>query len=554
MPFNSSEVGALAALLRSRAEVIVQEHALGRGEAPLESWIANQAVLDERLQAARDLLLEGPPHALGPQRVAVLESVLELRDTLLAGEMDLEVFGRDAGAEQLRAGLARQLEDMALLLDLLADSLVTGREPPALLEPAQLVAASRAAAAPLLAAAAADGAADPRHAERVPFVHALLARADHLASDLHGVQALLTGAASPLPTLSADELRLFVSPHGWPLAALRRQLNLRSPVLRHALRCAAAVLSAYLLGLWLPWASHPYWLLLAVATVLRGNLEQTLARRDQRIAGTMLGCAVVFVIALASTPWLITLVLLASVGVTHAFALRRYLLTAAAGTVMALLQAHLVHPAGGFALGERIADTLIGAALAWAFCFVLPNWEHRAVRQLVARVRDALRRVAAEALRWPQPAPQDDVALRLARREAYDAIGAIAAAARRTGAEPSHVRLPLHALASLLLGCHGLLAQLATMRGLLRRNGERLPSPLVQAQLSAAVARLDALLADAGGEASAPAAAAPADPLPRMPLPGEDLMRWFERRLGLVEAAAARVAATAAAMVALVRK
>ena len=109
-------------------------------------------------------------------------------------------------------------------------------------------------------------------------------------------------------------------------------------------------------------------------------------------------------------------------------------------------------------------------------------------------------------------------------------------------------------LASLLLGCHGLLAQLATMRGLLRRNGERLPSPLVQAQLSAAVARLDALLADAGGEASAPAAAAPADPLPRMPLPGEDLMRWFERRLGLVEAAAARVAATAAAMVALVRK
>ena len=47
------------------------------------------------------------------------------------------------------------------------------------------------------------------------------------------------------------------------------------------------------IGLALPWGSHPYWLVLSVAVVLRGNLGDTLARRNARVLGTMLGCLVV---------------------------------------------------------------------------------------------------------------------------------------------------------------------------------------------------------------------------------------------------------------------
>ena len=36
------------------------------------------------------------------------------------------------------------------------------------------------------------------------------------------------------------ELQRFVAPEGWPLSALRAQMSLQSPVLRHALRAALA--------------------------------------------------------------------------------------------------------------------------------------------------------------------------------------------------------------------------------------------------------------------------------------------------------------------------
>ena len=77
--------------------------------------------------------------------------------------------------------------------------------------------------------------------------------------------------------------------------------------------------------------------------------------------------------------------------IAHSFAVRRYLITAVAATVLGLLQAHMLNTGAAplFALFERIADTLIGAALAWAFCYVLPSWERGQIPALVARVLTA---------------------------------------------------------------------------------------------------------------------------------------------------------------------
>ena len=94
---------ALAALLRSRAALLSRSE--GNGPSPLQDWIRSQVALDERLQAARDLLFPavGEPHT-GPA-IAVLLQAVEMRDTLLAGELDIELLGNDAPANQLRERL-----------------------------------------------------------------------------------------------------------------------------------------------------------------------------------------------------------------------------------------------------------------------------------------------------------------------------------------------------------------------------------------------------------------------------------------------------------------
>lgn len=532
---------ATAALLRSRSALLLQDRTRTEGESPLQAWMARQVRLDERLQTARDLLFEADDAADAPRRIAVLLLAIDLRDTLLGSELDLELLGHDAPAERLRSQLAATIDGTAAALDRMALALQLG----------QPVDAPAVPYTQALSDAVAQFAAEP---SRRLLAMALLDRSRHIVDDLGRMQAALAGIAVPQP-LGARELAFFVSPEGWSPTALRPHLRLGSPIMRHAIRSAVALGAAYFLGLALPWASHPHWLVLSVAVVLRGNLDQTLSRRDARVAGTALGCLLVLLLSLVHVPPLVSAgVFLVAAGVSHAFVNVRYLVTATAATVMALVQAHLADPSGGFGVGERLADTVLGALLAWGFSYVLPAWERRGLGRLVDRVQRGLRTLVNEALRWPAPGERD-VALRLARREVYEAIGGIAASAQRTRAEPRSVQVPLYAMATLLTQSHVLLAQLAAVRTMLTRRGDRLDRAASQAMLAAAQQRIDALLA--GTEAPPPAAGdddpaatvtATAD-LRLPPLgPSEPLEPWLARRLGLATQRARQVAAAAAAV------
>lgn len=525
---------ATAELFRSRARMLALEPRAAQGALPLQDWMQRQVALDERLQAARDLLFVAPETPIVRRQIALLLRAIDLRDTLLGSELDLDLLGGDAAAERLRSALAARLEGAASQLVCVARAvqlaLPLARAPGVEAAHDELVDAIQGFAA------------DP---QRRALAGALGDRARHIDDDMAQLQSTLQGAAAPA-LLQRAQLQFFVSPEGWPLAALKPHLRLRSPVLRQALRSAVALGTAYFLALALPWTSHPHWLVLSVAVVLRGNLDQTLSRRDARVAGTVLGCLLVLLFASLRLYWLSGLVFLLAVGTAHAFVNVRYLVTATAATIMALLQAHMAAPDGGFSVGERLADTLLGAVLAWAFCYVLPAWERRSLVRLIDRVRSGARALVQEALRWPEPG-QDDVALRLARREFYEAIGSIAASAQRTAAEPARVQIAMPAMATLLTRCHVLMAQLSAVRTLLERRRDRLQPEAAQAALRDAAAAIDRLLAP-DSATSAPAAPVLGPQAMRWMDEPDALLPWLERRLGLVAESAASVAAAAQAV------
>ncbi len=635
---------ALAALLRSRAALLSRTDA--GGTPPLEDWIRSQVALDERLQAARDLLFPavGEPHT-GPA-IAVLLQAVEMRDTLLAGELDIELLGHDGPAGQLRDRLRIHGVRVADAIDAMAQALRDfGMRVPASaasplaetdIETGEAVVphpahASQAATAPAAAAAAsiADSAAsasavapsasvdanvaaadaarigaaaaqavaqpapdvgpaadpaglardaaaaaraqtparvplfattDPRY----PLAVAFYGRARQMVAVLARMQAALRGEPTPLP-LARDELQVFISTEGWPWAPLRAQFTTRSPIFRHAVRMSLALGIAYFIGLALPWASHPHWLVLSVAVVLRGNLEQTLSRRNDRVLGTMIGCLLVLVLAQFGAPWLTTLAFLVAVGIAHSFTTARYLVTAAAASVMALMQAHMAAPdAHSFGVFERIADTIMGAALAWGFSYVWPWWERRGIAKLNDRVLKSLRTLTSEVMRLPDPA-QPELKLRLARREVYEAVGAIASAAQRTGAEPERVQVPMYALAEMLTRCHVLMAQLVAVRLLLARRGAQLEREVARKALTEACVALHHALDNptvgtspqrgAPGAAGAPVVVSGTVPSEDVDhtavpaaLPDSAVLPWLRRRLQLATRAARRVGLAAQAL------
>src|SRR5690606_36068869 len=155
----------------------------------------------------------------------------------------------------------------------------------------------------------------------------------------------------------------------------------------------------------------------------RGSLSQTLERRNSRVAGTLLGCALAGAILSTQAPPLVLLVVVPlAQAISHSFAVRRYLITAVAATVVSLVQAHLISAADGpmLVVLDRSADTSVGLTLAWGFSSVLPSWHLNQIPSLVRRALQAQARHAQIALSLGQLNAVDDepeLEWRLARKE-----------------------------------------------------------------------------------------------------------------------------------------
>jgi uncharacterized membrane protein YccC len=519
----------------------------GAGEAAdsqslLGTLLAQQATLADQLQAARNILLESPRTPRRQQLAGMLMQVLELRDHLVACELDLDTL-KERGPLPVLGALRSELDGLAEQVDAMADALLLGRVP-----------APAPGTRELPATLADADATAPGNAD-APAVHllarALVSRVGHIHEEVQRLAGLARGDMPPDLAVVRTMWQMFVSPTGWSWRPFLGVWRWDAPPLRHAIRAALAIAVGQAIALQLPWGTrqgaHDYWILLTIIVVLRGSLAQTLERRNNRVAGTLLGCVLVGLILMMHPP-LVVVVLLVTLGqgIAHAFAIKRYLVTAIAATVMALLQAHQLNAgvSPAFEVMERIADTFIGVAVAWAFSYVLPSWERSQIPALLARTLTAQAKHAQQALALGQLRAVDNEAelgWRLARREAYDSLSALVQATQRALKEPRAVRPPLDHLERLLAHSYQLLAQLTAVKTMLLQRRGRLDPGQIQGPLQQYADAIGAELTAKGVPDAAPAQAAHAIEPAAMPDPFEDLSPWLVRRLQMARDIARQV-------------
>lgn len=522
---------ALAHLMRTQAEQFLQTAAADkRDPAPLIGvLLRQQAALTDQLQAARDIVLESP-NALQRQRQAsILLSVLEMRDHQTACELDLAALHAVPGNFPGLQGLSQVLRALAQDMEDMADALLQGRTPLAL--------ASRR---PALAAIAWEQAGGVDGVQTHMLARGLANRVGNFSDEVVRINALARGEAAPDIDLIRSNWSMFVSSTAWSWKPFLAIWRWDAPPLRHAVRAALAIGFAYALGLVLPWGTHDYWILLTIVVVLRGSLAQTLERRNSRVLGTLIGCLLAGLVLASHAPlWVMVLVLTVAQALAHAFALRRYLVTAIAATVLGLVQAHLVNAADalGFDVLERIADTLMGVSIAWAFSYVLPSWERHQIATLVARALAAQARYARISLSLGQVQPMEavpELEWRLARRECYETLSELVQATQRALLEPRAVQPPLAPLGRLLARSYQLLAQLTTIKTMLLMRRGRLQLPQLAPVLRQTATAMDAALLGQAQPASLEIAAATVTEAEPLPDPFQsDLTPWMRRRLGL---------------------
>lgn len=534
----------MAALLRTHADRVAELAAPEPGDAragQVDELLTRQAALADQLQATRDMVLESPRTPRRQRLAGMLMVVLEMRDHLIAAELDLDRADR-AHAPALER-IARIYRAMAVEVDAVADALLLGRRPPPAHDHQDNLAALRQRAE----AEALDAPQDAQVLAQAALLQSVSFRIGHQDDAVRQLTALARGDAAPDLAAVRTSWQLFVSPAYWSLQPLLTVWHWRQPALRHALRAALAVGTGYAVAMLLPWGSHDYWILLTIVVVLRGNLAQTLERRNARVVGTLVGSLLATgLLALHPPALVLLLAVTVGQGVAHAFAVRHYMTTAVAASVMGLVQAHLLYATGSpaFALIERVGDTLLGAGIAWAFSYVLPSWERDQLAGLVRRVCRALALHARHSLAMAtlgDIAAQPELAWRLARREAYDALSALVQATGRALVEPRAVRPPLALLEQLQGHGYQLLGQLSAVQSILLLRREHLRPADVAQPIHDAGARVEAALDLArpwSGHPDIPAAGGDEPALPAVPeaLPDpfvQDASPWLLRRLRL---------------------
>jgi uncharacterized membrane protein YccC len=534
---------SLVDLVRTQASQFAPAAEAPGGHAPLIGrLLREQAALADQLQTARDLLLESPRTPRRLQLAGMLLLILEMRDHLLACELDLDILKTHSGHEPVLVSLRDLLEDLAGELERLTDAMLLGRRPAAMADRRTELAAAPADD-DLAAAGGTLGAPSP-----AALARGLTNRVLHINDETLRLVALARGEAEPDLALVRSAWQMFVSPTTWSWAPLGAVWRWDAPTLRHAIRAALAVGSAYALSFALPWRAHDYWILLTIVVVLRGSLAQTLERRNSRVLGTLVGCLLAAALLWGHLPPLALLLLVSlAQAVAHAFAIKKYLVTAIAATVLGLVQAHLLNAgtSPAFDVVERMADTLIGVAIAWVFSYVLPSWERSQLPALVTRTLSAQARHARVALGLGQLQAVDnepELAWRLERREAYDSLSALVQATQRSLSEPRAVRPPLAPLGRLLAHSYQLLAQLTAVKTMLLLRRGQLNADHIREPLRSAAETIEATLlakpaAAAPGRPSAAAWAGPAAPEPER----DDLTPWALRRLDLAEGVAVQL-------------
>ncbi|MED5558105.1 MAG: YccS family putative transporter [Pseudomonadota bacterium] len=272
-----------------------------------------------------------------------------------------------------------------------------------------------------------------------PLIRPLNALADNLST----LEAQIASVHNPDTGSERRDSALYDrSPSSLLEAWKRVRLNftLGSPTFRHAVRLTTALVVGYGLLQWLD-PQQGFWILLTTLFVCRPNFATPRRFLSQRILGTVLGLIAGWAsISLFPQPLIQSMIAVAAGVSFFANREKHYVVATASITLLVLCSFNQV--GDGFDLiWPRLFDTLIGSLIAGlAVFFILPDWQGRRLYREAAKVLTNHRRYLDEIVHQYEEGKQDDLAYRLARRNAHNADAALSTLLTNMLHEPGHYR------------------------------------------------------------------------------------------------------------------
>ena len=297
-----------------------------------------------------------------------------------------------------------------------------------------------------------------------PAWRGLLRSLRALAANLSTLDRLLGDASNPDALADATDSNLLDrAPRNlkemW--TRLRTQLTPTSLLFRHALRLSLALTIGY--GtLHAIHASQGYWIILTTLFVCQPNYGATRRKLGQRIVGTAIGLTVAWALFdLFPSPLVQSMFAIAAGLVFFINRTTRYTLATAAITLMVLFCFNQVGDGYGLFL-PRLFDTLLGSLIAGLAVFLfLPDWQGRRLNKVLANTLTCNSIYLRQIMQQYAAGKSDDLAYRLARRNAHNADAALSTTLANMLMEPGHFRKEADVGFRFLVLSHTLLSYLS---------------------------------------------------------------------------------------------
>ncbi|MFJ7796327.1 YccS family putative transporter [Pseudomonas sp. NPDC096950] len=297
-----------------------------------------------------------------------------------------------------------------------------------------------------------------------PAWRGLLRSLRALAANLGTLDRLLSDASNPDALADAtDSSLLDRSPRNlkdvW--LRLRTQLTPTSLLFRHALRLPLALSIGYgMVHLIHP--SQGYWIILTTLFVCQPNYGATRRKLGQRIIGTAIGLTLAWALFdLFPSPLVQSCFAIAAGVVFFINRTTRYTLATAAITLMVLFCFNQVGDGYGLFL-PRLFDTLVGSLIAGlAVLLFLPDWQGRRLNKVLANTLTCNSIYLRQIMQQYAAGKSDDLAYRLARRNAHNADAALSTTLANMLMEPGHFRKEADVGFRFLVLSHTLLSYLS---------------------------------------------------------------------------------------------
>lgn len=229
----------------------------------------------------------------------------------------------------------------------------------------------------------------------------------------------------------------FITGQEYSLKTMQDNLDLKSPIFRHALRLTVVMVSGYVIGSVFD-VQNTYWILLTILVIMRPGYALTKDRSKQRLIGTLIGGAIAVSVVLV-TQNLVVYGILAVISLVFAISTlqRNYKASAIFITLNIVLVYSLMRPDPFLVIRFRLLDTLIGAGLAFlGNAFLWPTWEYRGIKNFIVESIKANSAYLEEINSFYQTKHTMTTSYKLTRKRAFLAIGNLNAAFQRMTQEP----------------------------------------------------------------------------------------------------------------------